>query len=156
MADIITTIERSFMMARIKGKDTRPEFHVRCILSASRIRYRLHVKGIPGRPDIVLRPRNRLIFVNGCFWHGHDCHGTRLPKSNRKFWNEKITQNKARDARNLAECRQSGWSCLVIWECALRGKGRLSEERLSREIILWLEREVKRPSIKQIKGRKVA
>lgn len=156
MVDVLTPARRSEMMARIKGKDTLPEFYVRRILHFSGFRYRLHVKGIPGRPDIVLRSRQRLIFVNGCFWHGHDCHGTRLPKSNRKFWSDKINGNRARDERNLAECRQLGWSCLVVWECALRGKGRLSEERLSREIITWLEREVKRPSIKQIKGRKVA
>lgn len=143
-------------MASIKGANTGPEMVIRRLLYSSRFRYRLHVKGIPGRPDVVLGPRAKLIFVNGCFWHGHDCYGTRLPKSNRKFWHDKIKQNKARDARNLADCRQLGWSCLVVWECALRGKGRLSEDRLTREIITWLAREVKRPSVKQIKGRKVA
>lgn len=142
-------------MSRIMGKNTGPEIVVRKVLSGSGIRYRIHVKNIPGSPDVVLGPRRKLIFVNGCFWHGHDCHGTRLPKSNRKFWRDKIKRNRARDERNLTECRQLGWSCLVIWECALRGKGRLSEERLTREIIAWLEREVKRASVKQIKGRKL-
>lgn len=156
MADILTPSERSDLMSRIKGKDTSPELLVRRMLHAAGFRFRRHAKDIPGRPDIFLRSRETLVFVNGCFWHGHDCPGTRLPKSNRRFWNAKIKANMARDARNLAECRKLGWRVLVVWECALRGKGRLSEERLSREIITWLEHEVKRPSVKQIKGRKVA
>lgn len=155
MADTLSILDRSRLMAGIGGKNTGPELFVRNILTSSGYRYRLHSAGVPGRPDISLGSRAKLIFVNGCFWHGHDCRGTRLPKSNRKFWSDKIKRNRARDGRNLTECRKLGWSCLVIWECALRGKGRLSEERLTREIITWLEREVKRPSIKQIKGRKV-
>lgn len=155
MGDRLTTSSRSELMSRIRARNTKPELLVRKIIHSAGFRYRLHAKGVPGRPDIALSPRAKLIFVNGCFWHGHDCRGTRLPKSNRKFWRDKIKRNKARDVRNLTECCQLGWSCLVIWECALRGKGRLSEERLSREIITWLEREVKRPSIKQIKGKRV-
>lgn len=146
---------RSRIMSRIQGENTGPEIYVRKLLSINGYRYRLHDRAIPGSPDIVLKRLLTIIFVNGCFWHGHDCRGTRLPKSNRKFWSDKIKRNRARDARNLAECRQLGWSCLVIWKCALRGKSRLSEERLRHEIIAWLEREVKQPSVKQIKGRKL-
>jgi len=156
MTDIVDVEKRSVMMSGIRGKDTCPELKIRKIIHAAGYRYRLNFSSIPGKPDIVLSKYCKLVFVNGCFWHGHDCHGTRLPKSNRKFWSDKIKGNRARDERNLAKCRQLGWSCLVIWECALRGKGRLSEERLSREIITWLEREVKRPSIKQIKGKRVS
>lgn len=156
MADRLDKSSRSELMSKIRGRNTKPEVFIRNIIYSAGFRYRLHARGIPGRPDIAFASRAKVVFVNGCFWHGHDCRGTRLPKSNRKFWNDKIERNRARDIRNLAECRQLGWSCLVVWECALRGKGRLSEDRLSREIITWLEREVKRPSVKQIKGRKVA
>lgn len=155
MGDRLTASSRSELMSRIRARNTKPELFVRKIIHSAGFRYRLHAKGVPGRPDIALGPRAKLIFVNGCFWHGHDCRGNRIPKSNRKFWADKIKRNMARDKRNLAECRQLGWSCLVVWECALNGKGRLSEERLSHEIIIWLEREAKRPSIKQIKGRKL-
>lgn len=153
MVDRVSSVRRSWIMSRVKSRNTYPEVFVRSVLCRAGYRYRLHKKNIPGSPDIVMKSRGRIVFVNGCFWHGHDCHETRLPKSNRKFWRDKIKRNKARDIRNLTECRQLGWSCLVVWECALRGKGRLSEERLTREIITWLEREVKRPSVKQIKGR---
>ena len=117
-------------------------------------RFSLHGKGIPGHPDIVLRRWNTLVLVNGCFWHGHDCHGTRRPKSNRKFWNAKIERNMARDAANFAECRRLGWRVLVVWECALRGKGRLREERLAKDMSAWIGRDAKRASIKQIRGRR--
>ena len=139
-------------MARIKGKDTRPELTVRRTLHAAGFRYRLHAKNLPGRPDIVLRSRKTLVFVNGCFWHGHDCHGTRLPKSNRRFWNAKIKANMARDERNLAECRRLGWRVLVVWECALRGRGRLSLEALGREICRWLTLDFRRVTIRNIKA----
>jgi DNA mismatch endonuclease (patch repair protein) len=156
MADSLTPAERSNMMARIKGKDTRPELVVRHILHAAGFRYRLHAKGLPGRPDIVLRSRKTLVFVNGCFWHGHDCHGTRLPKSNRRFWNAKIRANMDRDVRNLAECRRLGWRVLVVWECALQGKGRWSEERLTSEMSAWIGLDAKRASVRQIRGNPVA
>jgi DNA mismatch endonuclease (patch repair protein) len=152
MADSMTAAERSAMMARIKGKDTRPELAVRRILHSAGFRYRLHAKDLPGRPDIVLRSRKTLVFVNGCFWHGHDCHGTRLPKSNRRFWNTKIKANMDRDARNLAECRRLGWRVLVVWECALRGRGRLNTNRLSTEITAWLSKAAFRITNKNIKG----
>ena len=152
MADSLTPAERSNMMARIKGGNTRPELLVRRILHAAGFRYSLHVKGIPGRPDIVLRSRNTLIFVNGCFWHGHDCHGTRLPKSNRRFWNAKIKTNMDRDIRNWAECRKRGWRVLVVWECALRGRGRWSDTRLSKDLSEWLSKKALRITNRQIKG----
>lgn len=145
---------RSQVMSRIKAKDTGPEIYIRNIIYSAGFRYRLHAKRIPGRPDIVLRRWKTLIFVNGCFWHGHDCHGTRRPKSNRKFWNAKIKRNIERDANNLAECRRLGWRVLVVWECALRGKGRWTEERLAREMSAWIERDAKRASSKQIRGRR--
>jgi DNA mismatch endonuclease (patch repair protein) len=152
MADSMTAAERSAMMGRIKGKDTRPELTVRRILHAAGFRYRLHAKDLPGRPDIVLSSRRTLVFVNGCFWHGHDCHGTRLPKSNRRFWNAKIKANMACDARNLAECRRLGWRVLVVWECALRGRGRWSLLALGEEICRWLTLDFRRVTIRNIKA----
>jgi DNA mismatch endonuclease (patch repair protein) len=154
MADSMTVAERSTMMARIKGKDTRPELTVRRILHAAGFRYSLHAKDLPGRPDIVLRSRKTLIFVNGCFWHGHDCHGTRLPKSNRRYWRPKIEANIGRDIRNYSDCRGLGWRILVVWECSLRGNRRLSVKRLGMEMSEWIQRDAKRTSIKQIRGRR--
>jgi DNA mismatch endonuclease (patch repair protein) len=148
----MTAAERSTMMGRIKGKNTRPELAVRRILHAAGFRYRLHAKDLPGRPDIVLRSRKTLVFVNGCFWHGHDCHGTRLPKSNRRFWNAKIKANMARDVCNLAECRRLGWRVLVVWECALRGQGRWPLERLCGEICRWLTLDFRRVTIRNMKA----
>ena len=153
MADVLSPERRSYAMSRIKGKDTRPELTVRRILHAAGFRYRLHAKDLPGRPDIVLRSRKTLVFVNGCFWHGHDCHGTRLPKSNRRFWNAKIKANMARDARNLAECRRLGWRVLVVWECALRGRGRWSEAWLSREVTAWVTKDHVRVSTRHFRGK---
>ncbi len=153
MTDSIPPDERSRVMSRIKGKDTRPELAVRRILHSAGFRYRLHAKDLPGRPDIVLRSLKTLVFVNGCFWHGHDCHGTRLPKSNRRFWNAKIKANMARDARNLAECRRLGWRVLVVWECALRGRGRWSDTSFSKEISRWLFMNAKRIRIRHIKAK---
>jgi DNA mismatch endonuclease (patch repair protein) len=152
MADMLSPENRSHTMSRIKGKNTGPELTVRRILHAAGFRYRLHAKGLPGRPDIVLRSRKTLVFVNGCFWHGHDCHGTRLPKSNRRFWSAKIEANKARDARNLAECRRLGWRVLVIWECALRGRGRWSLAALGGELERWLTLDFRRVTIRNIKA----
>ena len=153
MADSMTAAERSTMMGRIKGKNTRPELAVRRILHAAGFRYRLHAKNLPGRPDIVLRSRKTLVFVNGCFWHGHDCHGTRLPKSNRRFWNAKIKANMARDVCNLAECRRLGWRVLVVWECALRGQGKWSDASFSKEISEWLFMDAKRIRVRHLKAK---
>lgn len=154
MADSLTKTGRSELMSKIRGRDTKPEIFIRNIIYSAGFRYRLHAKGIPGRPDIVLRRWKTLIFVNGCFWHGHDCHGTRRPKSNRKFWNAKIKRNIERDTDNLAECRRLGWRVLVVWECALRGKSRWAEERLARQMSAWIERDAKHVSIKQIRGKR--
>lgn len=120
------------MMSGIRGKDTRPEMIVRKILHSRGFRFRLHRKDLPGRPDIVL-PRYRVaIFVQGCFWHGHEnCHLFRLPASRTEFWDEKIGGNKSRDEKNLGLLRAAGWRTLQIWECALKGKSRLGEDEIA-------------------------
>ena len=108
-------------MAAIKGKDTKPEMLVRRYLHSRGLRFRLHRKDLPGRPDIVLPRYCTAIFINGCFWHGHwGCRYYRLPKTNVAFWEEKIERNRARDRRNYNLLGEQGWRVLVIWECDLR------------------------------------
>jgi len=105
-------------MARIRGKDTGPEMTVRRMLHALGYRYRLHAKELPGRPDVVFRPRRKAIFVHGCYWHGHGCsRGGTGAKSNTEYWRPKIAKNRARDALHLETLTSNGWNVLVIWEC---------------------------------------
>ncbi len=105
-------------MAAIKGKDTRPEIAVRSILDAMRIRYQLHRPDLPGKPDIVLARRRKLIFVHGCFWHVHCCrYGRVKPAANWRFWRDKRDQNRERDKRNRRALRRAGWQVFTVWEC---------------------------------------
>lgn len=123
MTDIKTPDERRHNMAAIKGKDTNPEMIVRKYLFSRGLRYRLHVKNLPGTPDIVLTKYRTAIFVNGCFWHGHKfCKYFRLPKSNVEFWKRKIARNITRDARNDTELEVLGWRVIRVWECDIRSK----------------------------------
>ncbi|WP_395061152.1 very short patch repair endonuclease [Paraburkholderia silvatlantica] len=114
-------MSRSENMRRIKGKNTRPERLVRTLLrQLGYMGYRLHRKDIPGKPDIAFLGRRKVIFVHGCFWHGHTCKvGQREPKSNTDYWCTKIERNRLRDASHLADLGQHGWRVLVIWECEL-------------------------------------
>ena len=118
MADKMTSGQRHRCMSRIRSKDTRPEMVVRRFLWHNGVRYRLHVKQIPGCPDIVIRRLRTAIFVNGCFWHGHSCQ-KHLPENNRKFWYKKITRNRERDMRNTGLLEAAGWVVIVVWECEL-------------------------------------
>jgi len=118
MADHLSAKNRSALMARIGGKDTAPELRVRKIAHGLGFRYRLHGRGLPGRPDLVFRGRRKVIFVHGCFWHGHShCKRGALPKSNVDYWNEKIDRNRERDHRQVDTLKAEGWDVLVIWEC---------------------------------------
>lgn len=117
----MTPEERSRCMAAIKGKDTKPELIVRKYLFSRGLRFRIQVGKLPGRPDIVLPKYKTVIFVNGCFWHGHEgCHYFRLPKSNVEFWERKISHNKARDISNTAVLEMMGWRVIRVWECNIR------------------------------------
>lgn len=121
MADTMTPEERSRCMAAIKGKDTKPELIVRKYLFSRGLRYRIQDRRLPGRPDIVLPKYKTVVFVDGCFWHGHDgCRYFRLPQSNVEFWQTKIERNKARDTRNEEELRTTGWHVIRVWECEIR------------------------------------
>lgn len=115
--DRISPEARSLNMSRIRSKDSRPEMAVRRALHALGFRYRLHVPGLPGKPDLVFPKLRKLIFVNGCFWHRHSCSNGRLPSTRPEFWLEKLNSNRARDLRNLRKLRRLGWKCLVVWEC---------------------------------------
>ena len=111
--DIWSKKKRSAVMAKIKGKDTKPEWIVRRYLFSRGYRYRKNVKGLPGTPDIVLRKYGIVIFIHGCFWHGHEVDGT-MPKTNREFWKNKIEGNKLRDKRNKEKLRKMGWSVITV------------------------------------------
>jgi len=104
-------------MSRIRGVDTKPEIIVRSILHRAGFRFRLHVKRLPGKPDIVLPKHRTVVFVNGCFWHRHDCGRFRMPKSNTDYWKDKFDKNAARDKRNAASLRDLGWKVVIVWEC---------------------------------------
>ncbi len=111
-------MKRSEIMRRVRSKDTGPELLVRKITFALGFRYRLHKKDLPGKPDLVFQGKKKIIFIHGCFWHGHRCkRGSRTPKTNRDYWIKKITGNIERDKRHIEELNKQGWSVLIIWEC---------------------------------------
>lgn len=119
--DRLDPCRRSALMARIPGKDTKPELVVRSTLHALGYRYRLHVRSLPGSPDLVFPRRRKVLFVHGCFWHGHDCRfGRAKPKSRLHYWEPKLDANKKRDARASKRLRTGGWSVGAIWECEIR------------------------------------
>lgn len=122
--DPFTPEKRSEIMRAVKGRDTKPEVALRKALFALGLRYRLIVKDLPGKPDLVFPRYKTVIFVHGCFWHGHDCkRGARIPKTNTTYWVEKIARNKARDQNNAAELKKLGWRVITVWECELKELG---------------------------------
>lgn len=130
MPDIMTPQQRHDCMSHIRSKDTKPEQLLRQALWHKGFRYRLHVKDLPGKPDIVLPKYKTVIFVNGCFWHGHKgCKDFVIPKSNTAFWLEKIGKNKERDAKDETALKYAGWKVITIWECEL--KKNVIEETIS-------------------------
>ena len=123
MADIKTNEERSRNMAAVKGKDTKPEMIVRKYLFSRGLRYRVNSRKLPGSPDIVLKKYRTIVFVDGCFWHGHEgCKYFRIPKSNVDFWRHKIAMNIARDYANNVDLELAGWKVIRVWECDIKTK----------------------------------
>ncbi len=123
MADVHSPEVRSYNMSMIKGKNTKPELIVRKFLHSHGFRFRLHRKDLPGKPDIVLPKLNTVIFIHGCFWHGHkDCKYFVIPKTRTKWWLKKINGNKETDKRNNNKLRKTGWKIITLWECQLRPK----------------------------------
>lgn len=128
MTDVCTVERRSQIMSHIRSKDTGPEMVVRRLVFGMGYRYRLHVAKLPGKPDIVMAGRRKVIDVRGCFWHGHlGCQDGRIPKSRVEYWAEKIGKNAERDARNLEWLQREGWKVLVVWECELKDVETLRE-----------------------------
>jgi DNA mismatch endonuclease (patch repair protein) len=138
-------------MSRVGRRDTNPEMVLRRLLHGAGFRYRVDVATLPGRPDIVFPSRKSVIFVHGCFWHGHDCSLFKVPKTRTEFWIAKISKNGERDRRAVQALHAKGWRVLTVWECALRGRGRLSTEGLLRACRAFLAEEKGRP--KRIKTR---
>jgi DNA mismatch endonuclease (patch repair protein) len=128
--DVLTPEQRHYNMTRIRSKNTKPEMVVRKFLWGKGYRYRLHRKDLPGKPDIVLPKYHTVIFINGCFWHMHNCKYFVLPSTNTQFWIEKLTGNKLRDKNNLKKFRESGWNYIIIWECKLSDKKDKTLEKL--------------------------
>jgi DNA mismatch endonuclease (patch repair protein) len=125
MTDVHDKKTRSFNMSRIRGKDTGPEILVRKFLFEQGFRYKLHDKTLPGKPDLVFPKYKTIIFINGCFWHGHEgCKYFVIPKTRRKLWVEKISRNKQLDTENIIKLRKLGWKVITIFECRLSPKNR--------------------------------
>lgn len=124
--DTRTPEKRSEIMSLVRGKNTTPELAVRRLVHGLGFRFRLHAADLPGRPDLVFPRLRKVIFVHGCFWHGHrKCSKSRLPKSRTAYWKAKLDANKARDTRNLADIRALGWGSLVVWQCELKAQAKL-------------------------------
>lgn len=130
MTDHLSRDARSALMAKVRTRNTDPELVVRRALHALGYRFRLHCRDLPGTPDIVLRRLRVVVFMNGCFWHGHTCPRGKLPKSNLDYWTQKIAVNKARDQRVLRKLRRLGWRPMIIWECWTRSEKRLADKVL--------------------------
>lgn len=122
-------------MRRVKSKNTKPEMVVRSLVHRLGFRFRLHRSDLPGKPDLVFPSRRKVIFVNGCFWHAHDCpHGANRPKTNVEYWKKKLDRNKITDEKNRERLRELGWESLVIWECRMK-----DQEKLKAEIVDFLD-----------------
>lgn len=121
MADVFDKETRSYVMSRIRSKDTKPEILVRKFLFSKGFRYKIHDKKLPGKPDIVLPKYNTVIFVHGCFWHGHkNCKFASEPKTRTEFWLDKISNNKIRDKKHSRNLKKLGWYVITVWECHLK------------------------------------
>lgn len=138
MVDVVSSIVRSRIMAKIQGKNTKAEVMIRKALFKEGFRYRLYVKNLPGKPDLVFPKYKAVVFINGCFWHGHDCYLFKWPSTNSKFWHEKISSNSIRDKQHIIELEKLGWRVLTIWECSFRGKYMFPFQELISKIRIWL------------------
>lgn len=128
MPDVYDPHKRSWIMSRIRSRNTGPEVLVRSLIHRMGYRFRLHHRKLPGHPDIVLARHRKVVFVNGCFWHGHEnCRRSKLPSTNADFWSSKIARNKERDAEAMRMLSALGWRTLVIWQCETRDRQKLLE-----------------------------
>lgn len=138
MPDIVTPQVRSRMMSRIRGKNTKPELLLRSGLHRLGFRFRVHERKLPGKPDIVFPRYRAVIFVHGCFWHGHQCHLFKWPSTREDFWRNKIIRNREVDERNIKQLHELGWRICIVWECALKGKNRIPLDEVLDTCARWL------------------
>ena len=138
MADIFDAGKRSEIMASFSGKDTKPELWLRKALHRKGYRYRIHDKSLSGKPDIVFRRFNAVVFVHGCFWHGHNCPLFRMPSSNEQYWKVKINSKRRRDTKVNSQILEKGWRILTVWECSLKGNAKMNLDSLISAIEDWL------------------
>lgn len=136
--DVLTATQRQRCMASIRGKNTKPELCLRKAIFSLGIRYRLHQTDLPGTPDLVLPKFHAVIFLHGCFWHGHGCRLFVTPATNREFWLTKIARNQSRDKAVLHALREEGWRVLTVWECAFRGPGTATAAEIAQRVKSWL------------------
>lgn len=130
--DVFSKEKRSQIMSRVSGKNTKPEILVRSLLHNMGYRFRLHGKDLPGKPDITLPKHNKVIFVHGCFWHGHtDCPRSKRPTTNKIFWREKLDKNRERDKVSIDNLKELGWGVLVVWTCEVNDTFKLKNKLLS-------------------------
>lgn len=139
MPDIVDARTRSRIMSGIKGKDTKPEMAIRSGLHRRGVRFRLHDRNLPGKPDIVLRRYGAVIFIHGCFWHGHDCSLFRWPATRSEWWRKKIEGNRARDRKARENLENLGWRQACVWECALKGRWHLDTDVVLEILTGWLD-----------------
>ncbi|ATW33614.1 very short patch repair endonuclease [Candidatus Williamhamiltonella defendens] len=137
MVDVVDSATRSRMMSGIRGRNTKPEILIRRLLHLHGFRFRLHVRDLPGKPDIVLPRYHAIVFVHGCFWHGHDCPLFKWPGTRPDFWREKIGRNQAKDNLVREALLANGWRVGIVWECALRGAGK-NIEGVAQSLSEWL------------------
>lgn len=126
-------------MSGIRGKNTKPEMMIRRALHARGFRYRIHCKDLPGNPDLCFPKYRAVVFVHGCFWHGHDCHLFKWPKTRAEFWHAKIGRNRHLDKSSIILLEKAGWRVATVWECALKGRTRLQPEGLTTTLAEWLQ-----------------
>lgn len=130
MADVLTPEQRKLNMSRIRGRDTKPEMIIRRGLHARGFRFRLQDRKLPGRPDLVFPRYHAVVFVHGCFWHGHNCPMFKLPVTRQEFWATKIASNRARDERATGALLKLGWRVANVWECSIRGPAKLTDDEV--------------------------
>ena len=141
MPDIVDKKTRSRMMSGIRGKNTKPELLIRSALHRDGFRFRVHVQNLPGKPDIVLPRYRAVIFVHGCFWHGHDCNLFKWPSTRPDWWRAKIERTRINDEAAVQSLLDAGWRVAEVWECALKGREHLNEQTVINRLSKWLRQE---------------
>jgi DNA mismatch endonuclease (patch repair protein) len=138
MADVVTLEKRSLMMSGIKSRDTKPELFIRNRIHHEGFRYLLHGVKLPGKPDLVFPKYKAVIFINGCFWHAHDCTYFKWPQTRAQFWKEKLEGNRNRDQSNIGKLNSMGWRVGIVWECSLQCDSH-GQEKLIKWLSCWLK-----------------